>query len=444
MNLSPAAMFRKRSTRAVEADLQNQHLLIQLRWIAMGGQVATIAFVATAMQVDLPLVWMAATLTALLVLNLVSLAALRRGRVPGAAWPLMIDAVLLTVQLGLSGGATNPFTALYLLQITLAAVLLRPRDCWIFIGLTAVLAGALTLLYLPLQLPGEETIFPIYLIGMLVALVIDAVLIAAFVTRINRNLRDRDARLADMRQQAAEEDHIVRMGLLASGAAHELGTPLALISVILSDWRTLMATRDDTDLQHDVAQMQKALDRCKGIVGEILRSSGETRGIAPGRSSVNAFLDDLVAEWTESRQTEALQFYNRIDDDLPILTDPSIKQLVTAVLDNALEASPDRIYLTAMQRDDALVLRIDDRGPGFDAGVLAKFGKPYNSTKPGEAKGVGLFLVVNAIHKLGGEVKAVNHPAGGASVTMKLPLARLAVAQGAADDARRANPDRRG
>ncbi|MBU2360737.1 MAG: sensor histidine kinase [Alphaproteobacteria bacterium] len=432
------------TARAVEADLRNQHLLIQLRWIAMGGQVATIAFVALVLKVDLPLEWMAATLAALLVLNLVSLAALRRGRVPGAAWSLMIDAILLTVQLGLSGGATNPFTALYLLQITLAAVLLRPRDCWIFIGLTALLAGALTIIFLPLQLPDDETIFGVYLIGMLVALVIDAVLIAAFVTRINRNLRDRDARLADMRQQAAEEDHIVRMGLLASGAAHELGTPLALISVILSDWRTLTVTRDDADLQHDVAQMQKAVDRCKGIVGEILRSSGETRGEGPGPSSVNAFLDDLVEEWTESRQTDALRFYNRVADDVPILTDPSIKQLVTAVLDNALEASPTRIYLTAMRQDDALVLRIDDRGPGFDTEVLEKFGKPYNSTKPGAAKGVGLFLVVNAIHKLGGEVKAANHPAGGACVTLKLPLARLAMAKGAADDPRRTDPDRRG
>ena len=39
-----------------------------------------------------------------------------------------------------------------------------------------------------------------------------------------------------LRQRAVEEEHIVRMGLLASGAAHELGTPLATLSVILGDW----------------------------------------------------------------------------------------------------------------------------------------------------------------------------------------------------------------
>ena len=77
---------------------------------------------------------------------------------------------------------------------------------------------------------------------MLVCFVLDAALLVVFVTRINRNLRERDAQLADLRQHAAEEDHIVRMGLLASGAAHELGTPLASLSVILGDWRRMPAS----------------------------------------------------------------------------------------------------------------------------------------------------------------------------------------------------------
>ncbi len=51
-----------------------------------------------------------------------------------------------------------------------------------------------------------------------------------FVTRIGRNLRERDARLAALRQRSVEEELVVRMGLLASGAAHELGTPLGTLS----------------------------------------------------------------------------------------------------------------------------------------------------------------------------------------------------------------------
>ena len=72
-----------------------------------------------------------------------------------------------------------------------------------------------------------------------------------------RNLRNRDARLAALRQQAAEEDLIVRMGLLATGAAHELGTPLSSLSVILGDWRYMPAINADADLSQDVAEMRE-------------------------------------------------------------------------------------------------------------------------------------------------------------------------------------------
>src|SRR5205085_1783626 len=86
------------------------------------------------------------------------------------------------------------------------------------------------------------------LVALMLDFVLNAVLLVVFVTRINRNLRERDAHLAALRQHAAEQDHIVRMGLLASGAAHELGTPLASLSVILGDWRRMPDLAADQEL----------------------------------------------------------------------------------------------------------------------------------------------------------------------------------------------------
>src|SRR6185369_11629500 len=111
-----------------------------------------------------------------------------------------------------------------------------------------------------------------------------------FISRINANLRRRDARLAALRQRAAEEDHIVRMGLLASGAAHELGTPLSTISVILSDWRQIRSVTRNRELAGDVAEMQAQIERCKSIVSGILMSSGQARGEGTIRTSIRHFL----------------------------------------------------------------------------------------------------------------------------------------------------------
>ncbi|MDN5567290.1 MAG: hypothetical protein L0G27_00820, partial [Paracoccus sp. (in: a-proteobacteria)] len=367
-----------------DTDLKNLRLLVHLRWLAIAGQLVTILVVELVLGIDLPLAWMVMTLGALLGLNLISIYWLRRGRAPSLAWVLLIDMLLLTLQLGLSGGGRNPFMALYLLQVTLSAVLLRPDQCWRFVGLTALLSAFLSRFHLPLRLPEYEPFFATYLAGMLVALLIDAVLIVTFVTRINRNLRDRDARLATMRQHAAEEDHIVRMGLLASGAAHELGTPLASISVILSDWRKMPSTSGDAELQHDVAQMQKAVDRCKSIVSGILMSSGELRGEDPVPTSVHGFVQDVIGSWTADHDVAILRHHNHFGPDVPILADTALRQLVTTVLDNAYEVSPNWVGLTVLRQDKDLVLQVDDHGPGFRADVLAAFGKPYNSTKAGQ------------------------------------------------------------
>ena len=110
---------------------------------------------------------------------------------------------------------------------------------------------ALALFGRPLALPPDHDrgLPSLYIQGMLICFVLNAALLVIFITRISRNLRARDARLADLRQRAAEEEHIVRMGLLASGAAHELGTPLATLAVILGDWRRMPPFAADPELR---------------------------------------------------------------------------------------------------------------------------------------------------------------------------------------------------
>ncbi|WP_372337964.1 ATP-binding protein [Mesorhizobium sp. LMG17149] len=95
------------------------------------------------------------------------------------------------------------------------------------------------------------------------------------------------------------------------------------------------------------------------------------------------------------------------------------------VLDNALEASPLWVGLIVSRHADDLIVEVVDSGPGFEEAMLAEFGKPYTSTKNRPGSGLGLFLVVNVIRKLGGTVTVRNRTEGGASVTLHLPLAAL-------------------
>lgn len=401
----------------------NLHPLIQLRWIAVIGQIATIVFVHFVFGIDLPLAIMAVVLACLIAFNLGSMLRWRqREEVSNEALflALLVDVFTLTAQLYLSGGAANPFVFLYLLQVVLGAVLLRPWASWIVVGITGVCFVALTIWAGPVVIPAAH-----YAQGLLICFVLNAALVVVFIGRINRILRARDARLASLRQRAAEEEHIVRMGLLASGAAHELGTPLATISVILGDWRRMPTFTGHPDLLQDLGEIQAQLDRCKAIVTGILLSAGEMRAESPTQTSVAIFLEDLVAGWRATRPIRDFVYTNRFYDDVTIVSDEGLKQMICNVLDNALEASPDWVALDAARIGDDLVLCVSDRGPGFAPAMLAEFGRPYQSSKGRSGGGLGLFLSLNVARGLGGNIVAHNREQGGAMVTMTLPLASL-------------------
>ena len=221
---------------------------------------------------------------------------------------------------------------------------------------------------------------------------------------------------------------MVRLGLLASGAAHELGTPLSTLAVILGDWRRDPQLAQDAALQQEVAEMQAQVQRCKAIVSGILLSAGEARGEASAQTTVCRFLDSLVAEWRATRSMPAFDYDNRFAQDRPLVADATLEQMVFNVLDNAREASPGWVGLVAEPCQDdgeSLCITVSDRGPGFAPEMLRQLGKPYQSSKGRAGGGLGLFLAMNVARTLGGRLRAQNLPHGGARVTITLPLAAL-------------------
>jgi len=415
-----------------DAGRRNMFLLVQLRWIAVGGQLITIAVVHGWLDIPVPLVPLLIAPLLLAAINLLTMALLKSSR-----WPvtngeisiaLLFDVVALTWQLYHSGGLSNPFALLFLLQVVIGAIVLRPPSSWAIVAVTLGALSVLTVEARPLPLPPDYAANPLrlYIQGSLVCYILIAILLVAFVSRIGRNLSDRDAALANIRQRAAEEDHIVRMGLLASGAAHELGTPLSTLSVILNDWKRMPMLADAADLAEDLAEMETAVARCKTIVSGILLSAGEARGEAPKVTSMRAFLDGIVAEWRSSRLPGAIHYDDDFGEDVAIVSDPALKQVLGNIIDNAAHYSPDWIGIAAAREGDDLLLSIADSGPGFSEEILASFGQPYRSTKGRPGGGLGLFLLVNVLRKLGGSAEAANRAEGGALVRIRLPIAALA------------------
>ena len=414
------------------AGYRNMQQLIQLRWIAVIGQITTIATTTLLLGIHLPVADMLRVLACLIGFNIFSHLRWHEQRVVDnnqLFLALLVDVFSLTAQLYLSGGMSNPFVFLYMLQVILAAVLLQPWSSWTIVAITGVCAVLLAAFAKPLNLPLDyaEGMASLYVEGIFISFIVNAALLVVFITRITQNVRTGDAALADLRQRAAEEEHIVRMGLLASGAAHELGTPLATLAVILGDWRRMPEFKNNPELSTELAEMQAQIARCKAIVSGILMSAGEARGESSVKTTIKVFLDELVAEWRASRNLVEFEYDNLIETDIAVVSASTLKQMIANVLDNALEASPRWLRLVASQQGDDLVLEVLDEGPGFAASMLQQFGKPYQSTKGQPGRGLGLFLVVNVARTLGGSVAASNRLSGGAAVKLTLPMSAIAL-----------------
>ena len=407
-----------------EAAVENMRQLIQLRWMAVAGQLIAILGAHYGLGVALLVAPMLGVVALLALANLLFAVTVRRSWViEGELFiALLLDMAALTAQLYLSGGTANPFVWLYLVQIVLGAILLTPGLAWVLVGASTLFYAFLTVERRPLLLPRSVGDLPIDLraVGEWISLAMVAGLLMLFITRISRNLRARDAYVADLAQRAAEEDGIVRMGLFASGAAHELGTPLSSLSVLVSDWQRDKTLSRSKAFQEDLTDAKSEIERCKAIVSNILHAAGQSRGEAMTSTKVQALLDEIARSWRSINATPLTYDASQLRG-ATVAAEPALRQAIWSLLENAAAASPERIELAGSVDGERVLIQVFDCGPGFPEGQLQSLGKLYQSDK-GAGRGLGLFLASNVARRLGGFIEAENRPDGGAMVQLVLPL----------------------
>ena len=417
----------------LSTNRKNLLQLIYLRAVAIIAQVVALFVVHYGIGFPLPLWAMMSVIGLQVLLNLAATLRYSRAGVItdfSLFLELLVDVAAFAGVIFLSGGATNPFISLFLLQVIIGAVLLRPPYAWTLAGVTTFCYLLLAVMPVPL-IDGRHShldpAFHLHVLGMLVSYAVAAFLLVAFVTKINRNLRERDESFAQLREQVAEEAQLMRFGLLATSAAHELGTPLSTLSVILKDWEDLGPPDAAEERADDITMMSAQLKRCKEIVSSILASSGEVRGEAARLSTLHDFFDQAMQDWQNLRRPTQLNYRRVMADDMPIVADKVIERILFNVLDNAHEASPTQVDVDVQALPHAVQVTVRDYGVGFTPQGLPRFGQLHASEKSGTARGVGLYLVVTTLKKLGGSAQPQNHPQGGAVVTLTIPLSAIRI-----------------
>lgn len=424
------------------AHRRNLRILIALRAAAFCAQAGLIAYAAYGLGIVLPVTAMLTVASSLILFNLWAVWRLRQ---PAPVQDshlfagLVLDVVVLAIQFGFSGATSNPLVSFFMLPVILGAVMLSPLRAWLIYTLTLLAYAGLAVIAAQQKMPmimdmpdmksAQDAplidMSDLHMNGMMLGYAICAGALVGLIARIRHNLRQRDRELAELRAQTQEQEHILRLGLLTAGAAHELGTPLTTLSVILKDWQDLSPPQDKHEREADIATMRAQVERCKMIISDILAASGRLRGEGAERANLAEFVNAVADRWQVMRP-HALLRREIAPDDTIIAADRVLEQVLHNLLDNAVEASGVDVVLRASIVADDVVLAVVDDGEGFTPEVLAALGRPYISTKAGDTpRGLGLFLAANTARALGGRLNARNRVDGGADVALTLPLSAL-------------------
>jgi two-component system, sensor histidine kinase RegB len=400
-----------------DADAINFSWLLRLRWGAIAGQLITIAGVERLMRVELPLVPLGAIILVEAATNVAGVLLARRAsaREWWAGALMALDTLLLTALLYFTGGAFNPFSFLYLVQIALASVMLRARWTWALVALALAGSGFLFVDARPLHIDGAGHM-DVHLRGMWVAFGVAAVFIVYFLLRVRRALGEREAELAATRTIAARQEKLASLATLAAGAAHELSTPLSTIALAAKEL-------DRKHALDDLKLIREQVERCRAILERMTADAGAPAGEGPAPASVRELVDASIAGLA-ARPPVAVEL--AAPDAARTVTLPrrAVAQAIASVVKNAQDASADdaEVRVAVACTADTLTIEVHDRGAGMPADVLARAGEPFFTTKaPGRGMGLGLFLTRAVVERLGGRVEIDSQPGRGTRATLRLP-----------------------
>lgn len=426
------------------------HRLIALRWIGIAALAAALFVAGGYLKLTLPFAALWGAVFSMLLINLATLGRLSTIAEPGSREMLLhlsLDLCSLTVLLYLTGGSVNPFVSLLLLPLTIGATVLALVD--VILLTTVALAAYILLMFYNIPLPppsdslatldqylltltgaarGHEAHFAgngfgLHILGMLLNFVLSALLITFFVSRMAHALRRRDAALAETREQTLRNEQVLAIGTLAAGAAHQLGTPLTTLAVVLHELR--LAHADKKELEADLTLMEQQVKNCKDILSRILSAAGQERRDGGALIALHDLVANSLEQWRLIRPTAqcTLAGMPLADPHHPapqVFADRTLEQSLLNLLDNAADASPTGIEVRYSWDDACGVLEILDSGPGIDATIAGHIGKTFVSSRKG-GLGIGLFLSNATIERFGGKVELLGRPEGGTCTRITLP-----------------------
>jgi two-component system, sensor histidine kinase RegB len=404
--------------------------LVRLRWLAVTGQLIAVLVVYVGFGFPLPLIAAIGIIAISAALNVAL-----KARYPtthrledGAAAALLgYDIIQLAALLYLSGGLENPFAILFLAPVMISATALPPARTLTLGAIAMSAATGLAFWHQPLPWMTQEAIRlpPLYVWGVWLSLLLGMTFIGVYAWRVAEEGRQIGDALAATELVFAREQHLSQLDGLAAAAAHELGTPLATIALVVKELDRAIAA--DSPHKEDIILLKEQTVRCRQILAKITTlgtgNEGPLRLIS---------LRQLVEEVSAPQRPFDVKITIDIEGAEPepvSVRSPGLIYGLENLIDNAVDFATESVTVHARWTTSEVMIRITDDGPGFAPDILKRLGEPYITTRKLDSRaggdsgglGLGFFIAKTLLERGGSQFSANNRAAGenGAEITLR-------------------------
>ncbi len=411
--------------------------ITRLRWAAVAGQALALTAVVLLFGFKPPYLLCAALIGSSAAVNILVSLIGRRGRTATnleALLQLAFDIMQLTGVLALTGGVINPFALLLIAPVMLAASSLSWRCAAALAALAVVCAVLIAVWSLPLPWPDGGVFSPplLYRFGAAAGVAAGVAFTAGNAWLTARQAERMELALHLTQAVLAREQRLSALGGLAAAAAHELGTPLATLSVVAKE----LAREGPDSVREDAKLLLSQTARCREIL-QRLTEAPEAEDEMHARMSLVQLVNEVVEPHAEAPVRVEAVVTGAPGEGAPYVRRmPEVMRAMTSLVDNAVDFAASDVLVTARFDPQFVSIEVRDDGPGFAPDILTKLGQPYvTSRASGEGSrshhsgmGLGFFIAKTLLEHTGASVEFRNGRGGGAIVAARWPRATVEAA----------------
>ena len=382
--------------------------LIKIRWIAIFGQVLAVLFVSFVIEIKIPFFETLLIILLSVAVNFFSYYEERKNKSISnlkAFSYLLFDTIQLGFLLFLTGGIINPFSILILAPVITSASYL-PALMTVILSLISILIVILLNFYfIPLDLGTEFYLPEIYSFGLISSLIITVIFIAIYAYLFASSSRQISNALSISKLQILNQKKMTEVGSLSAAAAHELGTPLNTIFLVLNDLLKEKKLMEDKNIVKDIILLKSQADRCK----EILQRFSKNPLKLKDKFLEKVKISDLIKiNFDKFNKNKKLILDIKPSDYEPeIIYKDEIMYALGNIIQNAIFYSESTTNVELNYKKSIVNIIISDDGDGFSKDIIDKLGEPYVS-KNNQGMGLGIFIAKNLIENMGGNLDFYN------------------------------------